>query len=318
MPAKPFFRATEVWTPTADRQHLDLTAGIYNDMPYFEAVSRGMRLGRDQGLPGKAWTSGHPIVLKELTGSYFMRGDAAANDGLSCAVALPIFGPPIFGPGELTSVIVFFFGDDRYQRGAVEIWSTGEDAEQMALVAGYYGRADQFGSASRSARFARGAGLPGKVWHEGVPFVIAEVASSDTFERRDSAEQFTIRRAIGIPCSSGSAGDWAMTLLSVRSSPIAQRFEVWLPDEASGAFKFAQGYCETVGDLDECYAGNALPFEIGIFAEARRTGIPAICTSVGTMDDPAVQAAGAIGLSNLIALPVFERGRFKAILAWYS
>jgi hypothetical protein len=313
LPAKPFFRATEVWTPTADRQNLDLTAGVYHDMPYFEAVSRGMRLGRDQGLPGKAWTSGHPIVLKELTGSYFMRGDAAANDGLSCAVALPIFGGE-----ELTSVIVFFFGDNRYQRGALEVWSTRDDADQMALVDGYYGRADQFGSASRDTRFARGAGLPGKVWDEGLPFLVAEVADSDTFQRRDTAEQFTIRRAIGIPCSSGSAGDWAMTFLSVRSAPIAQRFEVWLADEASGAFTFAQGYCETVGSLDEGHTGHELPLAAGIFADARRTGIPAICTSIGTMDDPTVQAAAAIGLSNLVALPVFARGRFKAILAWYS
>ena len=313
MPAKPFFRATEVWTPTADRQHLDLVAGIYHDMPYFEAVSRGMRLGRDQGLPGKAWTSGHPIVLKDLTGSYFMRGDAAANDGLSCAVALPIFAA-----GTLTSVIVLFFGDNRYQRGAVEVWSTAEDAGQMALVDGYYGRADQFGSATRDTRFARGAGLPGKVWDEGVPCVVAEVASSETFQRRASAEQFTIRRAIGIPCSTGLAGDWVMTFLSVRSAPIAQRFEVWLPDEASGVFRFAQGYCETAGALDGCYAGCNVPLETGIFGVARRTGIPAICTSIVTMDDPALQAAGAIGLANLVALPVYERGRFTAILAWYS
>ena len=41
-----------------------------------------MRFGFDEGLPGKAWAAGHPIILKEFENSYFKRTEAAKAVGL--------------------------------------------------------------------------------------------------------------------------------------------------------------------------------------------------------------------------------------------
>lgn len=312
MTTNPFFCATEVWTPTADRQHLDLTAGLYHDMPYFEAISRGMRFGREEGLPGKAWASGRPIVLKDLSNSYFRRGDAAMTDGLSCAVALPLFAQ-----GGLTAVVVFFFGDSRYRRGALEIWTAPEGGSEMALVDGYFGRTERFGITAHDTTFSMGEGLPGHVWESGLPMILADVASDDAFIRHESAENFTIRRAVGIPCSADGPDNWVMTMLSVRSAPIARRFECWTTDAASGQFKFADGYCESTEALADSYAGADVPLASGLFAEVAQSGIPAICTDLAKADSQVARCAGAAGMVSMFVLPTYVKCEFKALLVWY-
>lgn len=45
--------------------------------------------GHGEGLPGRAWEARAPILLKNLREWYFLRGEAAAKAGLTCALALP-------------------------------------------------------------------------------------------------------------------------------------------------------------------------------------------------------------------------------------
>jgi hypothetical protein len=296
----------------ADGKTLELVSGLYDDMPYFEAVSRGMTLRRDEGLPGKTWAAGHPIVLKNLSNSYFRRGDAAFAEALTCAIALPIIRH-----GELTAVLVQFFGDNRYQRGAVEIWNAPAGAAELALTDGYFGRTDQLARASRDTRFACGEGIPGRVWQSGMPLLVAEVSGDDVFLRRDSAEQVLIHRAVGIPCCASDEGHWVMTFLSVRNSPLARRFEIWVPDATAQNFTLAAGYCEIAGALQELDATPDVPIDTGWLAAVRTTGVPWIGKDLTKLDDPVARAASAAGLVSVIAMPIFTGNECKAIVAWY-
>jgi hypothetical protein len=296
----------------ADGKTLELVSGLYDDMPYFEAVSRGMTLGRDEGLPGKAWAAGHPLVLKNLSNSYFRRGDAAFAESLSCAIALPIFRDD-----ELTSVLVQFFGDNRYQRGAVEVWHAPAGSAELALADGYFGRADHVTRETRPIRFACGDGIPGSVWHSGMPRIVAEVPGDDVFLRRDAAQGLVLHRAVGIPCSASDASTWVMTFLSVRNAPLARRFEVWVPDATLQKFTLAAGYCEIAGALQELHATTDVPIDSGVLASVRTSGVPFIGKDLSKLDDAVARAASAAGLASVIAMPIFTRGAFKAIVAWY-
>jgi hypothetical protein len=150
-----------------------------------------------------------------------------------------------------------------------------------------------------------------------LPIIFEDVASEGDFVRRETAGQFTIRRAVGIPCSARGPGDWVMTILSVRNAPIAQRFECWVPDEAAGSFKFVDGYCETDSELATTCVAAIVPLDEGLFAELRKTGIPAICPDLGKIDGPVAKSASEAGLTSMIAMPIFVQGNFKAVLAWY-
>src|SRR5262249_54483930 len=74
-PAQPakrsFIRVVEIWHPTPDGKQLQFLDGYYGPLDEFRAASETMRFGFDEGLPGKAWASGHPIILKQFANSYF-------------------------------------------------------------------------------------------------------------------------------------------------------------------------------------------------------------------------------------------------------
>lgn len=307
-----FIRATEIWTPARDGKHLDLTDGLYGDMEYFQAISRGMRFAYDEGLPGKTWAFGHPIVLKDLRNSYFMRGDAAMTEGLSCAVSLPIFSG-----GELSAVMVFFCGGDRFHVGALEIWNALGDQIEMGLVDGYFGRAKRFEFTSLNTRFPRKMGLPGKVWDSGMPVIMEDLGRGDMFLRRDSAEKVGINRAVGLPCAASGEGNWVLTFLSAKNTPIAQRFECWIPDLEKGQFTFGAGYCESGADLAKTYENALLPLDSGAFGKAMTTKAPVICSCLKGESGPVERSATDASLESMVAMPIYSGGQFKAVLAWF-
>jgi len=131
---RPFIRVTEIWVPGRDGTHLELHDGLYGQFSSFRAVSESMRFGRDEGLPGKAWSSQHPVILKTFAESYFQRSDAATAAGLTCRV-----GMPIFDGDTSTAVLVFFCADDADQVGAIELWRNDPAASlKLALADGLW------------------------------------------------------------------------------------------------------------------------------------------------------------------------------------
>ena len=114
---KTFIRAAEVWVPSRDRALLEFAGGLYGIASQFGSISRSMCFGRCEGLPGRAWDEGRPIVLKNLEGSYFLRAIAARAAGLTCAIAIPVFLCDV-----LSAVVVFFCGDPEAHAGAIELW----------------------------------------------------------------------------------------------------------------------------------------------------------------------------------------------------
>ena len=161
-----FIKAMEFWLPTADRSLVEYGGGLYGPGSRMARVSREMCFGRGEGLPGRAWEAGSPIVLHALEGSYFRRGEAAAADGLTCGIALPIFNGD-----ALAAVVVFFCGDDEAHAGAIEVWhNDAAQGKDMVLADGHYGRtSDTFEFISRRTSFRQGTGLPGLAWQQHAP-----------------------------------------------------------------------------------------------------------------------------------------------------
>ena len=120
-------------------------------------VSHSMCFGRGEGLPGRGWDEGRPIVLRELDPAVVRRSEPARAEGLTCAIALPIFAGD-----TLKAVLVMFCGDDDEHAGAIELWRNDPaESKDMTLDDGYYGTtADAFEFISRRTSFRKGVGLP--------------------------------------------------------------------------------------------------------------------------------------------------------------
>ncbi len=238
-PMKTFIRVVELWVPDRTRTRLEFGGSLCSaEFSEFKAVSENALFAYDEGLPGKAWAAGHPVILTKFADSYFKRTDEAIEAGLTCGVALPVFA------GEfLMAVMVLFCGDDEKHVGAIELWhNDAEVSHEMGLVDGYYGTADMFEFNSRHTKFPRGFGLPGRTWKAGMPLIIKDLHNSKGFLRWEEASEIGINCGVGIPYTTGNDQTWVMTFLSAQATPIAKRFEIWVPDQTRSALVFHSGH----------------------------------------------------------------------------
>src|SRR5258707_2561478 len=111
---KTFIRVVELWVPDRTRTRLEYGGGLCsNEYSEFRALSEDTLFAYNEGLPGKAWASGHPIILTEFSGSYFKRKDEAKEVGASrcCRVSL-------LAGGQLMAALALFCGDNKTHASA--------------------------------------------------------------------------------------------------------------------------------------------------------------------------------------------------------
>ena len=290
---KTFIRVIEYWVPSEDGSLLEFGGGLFGEAARFAAISNNLCFGRGEGLPGLAWDSGHPIVLKTLEGSYFRRAKAAQAAGLTCAIAVPIFKGD-----RLSAVTVFFCGDDEDHAGAIELWRNDPaESSDMTLADGYYGTTgDTFEFISRSTSFRRGTGLPGMAWDTQKPVFLPNLGKGSGFLRADGAVKVGINRGFAIPCSTLDGSNFVMAFLSALATPIARRVETWELDTSGTALRRTLGFSEV---QTASTTPDTVPLtgpDAGALAQAFASGVP-------TVVDP------------MIAIPIAPQGRITAVMA---
>lgn len=313
-----FIRIAEVWTPTQDGASLELSSGLFPGAAAFEAITRQMIFAQGEGLPGRAWEAGHPLMMRELSGSYFKRAAAAKALDLTCAVACPVFRGD-----ALQCVVVLLMGGAASTVGSVELWrNDGRISSDMSLVDGYFGASDQAAeleALTRDGWLPRGAGAPGLAWQKGETVCIADIARSKRFLRQEAALALGIDRALAIPCSVRGTSSWVLALLSAPSTPIALRVEVWtqqpgLPD----SLVRISGFCESAGELSAAPGAVHKLEALGAVGTAWRTGVAQASTLLPTPGTPAdEQALRAIGARSVLALPVLMDDAVNEVVALY-
>lgn len=306
-----FIKAIEVWLPASDGSLLEFGGGAYAAVPYFGAVSRAMCFGRGEGLPGRAWDAGHPILLKQFEGSYFLRSAAAKEAGLTCAIAVPTYRGD-----ELSAVLVLFCGDDTLHAGAIELWRNDPRVtSDITLADGYYGAsAEALQTLTRDTYLPRGVGLPGLAWQRAESVFVDDISHSSHFLRGESAAVAGINRGLAMPCANLGADHYVLTMLSSAESPIAVRIEGWVPAEGESALQRSYGHCEIAGALP----AEALPLDrAGAVGLAWAEGRPVINTALAAEPAPIAQSASAARLTSLVALPIASDGKVTEVVALY-
>ncbi|WP_138470226.1 GAF domain-containing protein [Poseidonocella sp. HB161398] len=302
-----FIQVSEIWVPEGGM--LVHKGGSYGDLGAFEAASRSERFGKGEGLPGKAWAEGRPVVLKEFDGSYFKRTEAAKEAGLTAAVAIPVFAGP-----EIKAVLVVLCGDDDARTGAIEVWA--EEKDVLMLEDGYFGAAKHFEWVSQHTHFPRGQGLPGGVWAAKTPILMRDLGSGYAFIRSESAGRAGLTTGLGLPVDSPDGIARVLTLLSARGTPIARRFEIWRVSASRGGegpeAVLIDGICEREGPLapkqnPPVDAATAAAWR-GPVGQVLGTGMPLV--QPGPAGLPA-------GYRLMVALPVYLEAELAFVVAWY-
>jgi len=302
---KNFIKATEIWVPNSDKTELFLESGVYGENKELETYSKDMIFKYNDGLPGKAWAKKQPIILTDLSESFFKRTEIVTSLGLTCAIAMPIFNG-----AYLNAVVVFFCGDSEDHAGAIEVWKASVDRiNEMELINGYYGTMEEFAWISKSIKIMKGQGLPGNVWKNKQP-IIMNLSESATFMRSKKAIKEGITTALGIPAWVDEEDGFVMTFLSAKGTPIARRFEIWIPNEETRTLSFSTGYTHGDKDLKALYSNVNLEKDTSIIGHTWKRGMPILTQLKNNPYAPK-------DCDNILSIPVIQNGYCKAVIAFY-
>ena len=304
---KTFIKVTEIWIPGKDRTKLEFGSGLYGALTEFKAASEQQHFAYNEGLPGKAWAAGHPIMLTKFEHSYFKRTEAAKKAGLTCGIAIPIFS------GEfLLAVVMFLCGDDEEHAGAIEVWSNAPANDHLLQVTdGYYGTLHHFETLSRQIKMPIGEGIPGLVWALGMPVLIEDIGKPETFMRGIEAQKAGITTCLGIPVADNGRQTYIMTFLSAKATPIAKRIQIWTPNAEGCQLICQQGYSKNDNELAQIFETLIVKKGEGALGRVWLTGMPVITGSHGDEYDPELN-----NLSTMLAIPVIENAKLKAIVSF--
>lgn len=308
-----FIKVTEVWTLDRTRSHLEWMSGIYGDLDAFRKGSQEERFALGEGLPGKAWATGRPVILKEFNDENFKRTKIAKEAGLSCGMAIPVL------IGEVvTGVVVFLCGEREGGLGALEAWRASPDRPyDLRLVDGYYGELEDFAFISSKTQFRKGFGLPGLVWGSGLPALQKDLKSTGVFARSLHADRADITMAMGFPvrCKDDEAD--IVCMLSSKLMPIASRYEVWIPGKDGKAMSIQAATCSKRETHLEELADVEIQKGQGNIGMCWLTGTPRIVNELDRDFSLPSISAFDLGMRHSVSIPTAIDGEVKAVVAWY-
>lgn len=308
-----FIRVAELWVPSADGALLEFDRGLFGRAAAFAALSRTMCFGRGEGLPGRVWDEGRPILLRQFEGVGFRRAAAARAAGLTCALALPFFVD-----GALKAVLVLFGGHDGAVPGGLELWHhNARLTTDMTLIDGVYGaNADPFEAASRETFLPRGVGLPGRAWQRGEAVFIDGLADSRSFLRSAEAAEAGMQQGLALPCRGRTDDAYVAVVLASREMPIARHLERWtLGDD--GASLRRQVWATDGLPADPADAEVAMPLDDGLLGRAVAERRPMLSAAAASEPGPVGRIAAARGLAPLLAIPVLDGDAVTEVIALY-
>jgi hypothetical protein len=314
-----FIKAAELWLASGDGSLLELHSSAFGSARRFAALSRSMCFGRGEGLPGRAWDAGRPILLADFNGGDFRRADAARQAGYSCAIALPYFHQH-----AIAGVLVLFCSHGVTPSSALELWH--HDARitsDMTLASGAYGPGtQQFEAISHDTYLPRGVGLPGLAWQRGQSVFLEDLAAAPgRFLRAEMAAEAGLLRGLALPVGSRLDDCHVVTFLASAQLPLAQRIERWVADDTRTSLKRDYVFSELHGGRSGVAATLAITANdlapTSSIAQAWRDGVPVISEQPAAEEGAPAAAAAAIGAAALLAIPVVWDGEVAEVVALY-
>lgn len=308
-----FVQVAEIWTPRAGKMYLH--AGAYGLHHEFSDLSGRTGFAYGEGLPGSVWSSGKPQVWDTLDEAQFVRFHEAQRSGLVAGLGLPIVTG---GRPGTEAVVVLLCSGKSSGGGAIERWDVTSRRTELTCAGGYYGSLEPLARMSPRMSFQPGHGLPGMTMSSGMPTLIEDIKTSNSFLLADIARECGIETGIGIPCYHAGQVAHVLVLLSAKKTPLAKAFEIWVPD-SGGTLRLTQSfYASGLEEFAETSRKAALKPGQGLPGIAFRTELPQIFGSIDTAPFVRHDAARRAGLKVGIAVPVNNGDRVLAVVALLS
>lgn len=308
---KSFIKVVEIWIPSKNGMELELADSLFGKYKKFFNASKKTRFAYGEGLPGRAWASAQPCLITDLEKSYFLRKEEAKDIGITAAVAIPIFS------GEfLLSVMVLLCGDRRENAGAIELWSNDgkNESTKLSLSAGYYGSLKKLQQVSQRTHFGKGEGLPGSVLDYHIPMLVDDMVNTTLFQRGGNAIVEGVTTAVAFPFTNFTGKDVILTFLSSKATPIARRFEIWLPDREHKSLTLHAAKCDQIEEYVKQRKQERVEKGQGMLGRTWIMGRPLISRDL--LKDELSSEELMCDLERGFTLPIVEDGVLKSVVAF--
>lgn len=198
---------------------------------------------------------------------------------------------------------------------AAEVWVPDPVEACLRLAGGSYGPHAEFREASVHRRFARGEGLPGRIWETGRPWVLSHFRDGSGFQRYEAAKNSGLGAGIGIPIVRRRRIQSVLLLLFGDASDTPGICEIWAPASQGEHLRLQSGH---FGDFDAFRRlSSAVSFEPGLGLPGRtwKTQAPEVWLDV-SRDESFIRAAAAASydLTTGLAWPCDERSASVAVM----
>ena len=110
-----------------------------------------------------------------------------------------------------------------------------------------------------------------------MPLIIKDLHNARGFLRWEEASEIGINCGVGIPYTTALDETWVVTFLSALATPIARRFEIWVPNPSRTELLFQSGDCSKSADLASLYASRTIRKGEGSIGGAWATGMASGC-----------------------------------------
>ena len=105
-----------------------------------------------------------------------------------------------------------------------------------------------------------------------------------------------------------------LTFLSAYSTPIALRFEIWIPDRERGYLFYHAGSCEKEEDIRSLHKNTHIRRGESLLGKVWLTGIPAISRDL--INDKLINEDSSSGLTTGLVMPIIEEGYLKSVVVF--
>ena len=146
----------------------------------------------------------------------------------------------------------------------------------------------------------------------GMPALAEDIGNAEETVRSKFAQQAGITTALGIPVFNGRERIYVMTFLSAKSTPIAKRIQIWIPDQDGKQLVCRQGYSKNSNNLAAIFETLTVKKGEGALGRVWLTGMPTITGN----QEVSQYNAELDSLSSMLAIPVIEQGCLKAIVTF--
>lgn len=201
-----------------------------------------------------------------------------------------------------------------------ELWTPDTTGVFLRCAAGSYVGHEEFGEKSQDVVFAKGEGMPGRVWASKHPEILATLGAPSDFMRAKAAAATGLTAGIAIPILRGGSVIAVFNFLTAQSHALTGIMEVWSPNYDSSALTWHSGYYGPLTEIRNLRVSTRFAPGEGLPGRAWKNRRPELVTKLTLTHDNFVrqEIAEGAGLTTGISIPLIQGPYIKAVVTLLS